>query len=354
MMPSVSPGSSEKEMPLRTGTVDAGRQIDEAVDRQPAIGPGQGHALAAALRRVEEVAHAPERGQGEDPLAPAVDQLLERLEHAAHQDAGRHGAAGGGLALDHQHGRRRDHGDLEDQPEGARRGAERLGGAVSPVEQVDHVVLAALPALGDRRQHAHRLDHFGIADGGGDVAEGAGGGLVGLRQRAAGQHVGQHAHQEQEGGGAQRQPAIDRVQQEQHDQEQGDPHQFQRHRDGAAGDEGPQVVEVADRLGGVLRGAVQRVDDGGFEGRHIEPAADHVAHDEEDARPDEVEHGIEHQSADRDDGQHDQRIGAAAGHDAVVNLHRVERHDQHEQVHETAQHCGKNHAPAEMPQSAAE
>ncbi len=48
MMPSTSPGSREKDMPLRTGLVLTRGDEADAVDDQLAFGPGQLHALAAA------------------------------------------------------------------------------------------------------------------------------------------------------------------------------------------------------------------------------------------------------------------------------------------------------------------
>ena len=113
-----------------------------------------------------------------------------------------------------------------------------------------------------------------------------------------------------------------------------------------AGEEGADLVEVADRLLRV-RGACIAGTEGDQRPMHdlAEMVVDQGGGADDDARPDQFEQALETVGADEKYRQRDQRGNAAAGEHPIVNLEHVERPGQHQDV----DHAGEQRNAPERP-----
>ena len=114
-----------------------------------------------------------------------------------------------------------------------------------------------------------------------------------------------------------------------------------RQRDGAAGDEGADVAEVAHRAAGGAGAVAERRLDRRLEDRAAEARGDAAAEDDEDAVAQVVEGGLEDEHDGDDQRQRHQRVHAAAGDHPVVDLVGVERQRQVHHVDEEADEGGR-------------
>ncbi len=212
-----------------------------------------------------------------------------------------------------------------------------------------HAALGGAPALRERRQHAHRRDHLGMAHRRADVAAELAARLPRLGLGVAGREVGEHAEQHEDQRRADREQAVERVQQEQHDEEQGRPQHLERRARGGRGQEAVDLAEVAHRLAGLAALAGERLARRRLQHRQAEAARgrhrEHVEHPGADV----LEHAEHHERADRDDHQHRQRLEAAAAQHAVVELQHEQRHREVQQRDEEADQQREQHAADELP-----
>ena len=121
-----------------------------------------GAALVVGDKR-EGCAEALMRLTSTDQRAPLADEKLDRRQRAAHDDRGGDHRAGRQLMVERQPGADAEDGDLQ-------RHADELGDRLEDGDAVagdrlpgDAVFVEARPAFGQRAEHAHGVNHFGVA-----------------------------------------------------------------------------------------------------------------------------------------------------------------------------------------------
>ncbi len=158
-----------------------------------------------------------------------------------------------------------------------------------------------------------------------------------LRERArrlAARTLGEDGHGDQHQSAGKRQHPEPGMDQEAEEQEHRHPRQVDDRDRAGAGEEGADLVEVAQRLVRVARIARHdrephhRAVHGG-----AEALVEHRGRAHHDARADQVEDALERIGADQEHGERDQGRDAAARQHAVVDLQHVERAGQHQHVH---------------------
>ena len=200
----------------------------------------------------------------------------------------------------------------------------------------DHLRLQGLhgfaaPYLHAFRNHAHRIDDLGVAGHRFRRQVCPGAVAVCLVERDRGDPLVQQRHDDQGDARAQHDEPELRMDQE-HDGEIGRRDRRIEHRQQyRPGEERAEVLQVGQRLefaaGSTLRGFGGGAQHGsaqfGF-GLDRNPHQDEAAH-----------HVHQHMRRDRDDhdnGQHHQRIGAAAGQHAIGHVEQIDRYGQHQQI----------------------
>ena len=315
----------------------AGRRIDHPVYHEVALAGRRRHRLALRAAAQYELAHPLPGSSGQNPLPPVGDHRIERRQQPAEQDARGHQRTGRHLVADDQHGAGRIDRKLHRHPGGAGQGGDELAAPRAHVELLDHGELLAAPALGQRRQHAHRLDRLGMAQAGADLVDAGDAGLVGILENPASQHVRKHAEQQQNDQRGKADEPVDRVQREEHGEEDRRPDRLQRRGDRRARDEEADIVEVANRLRRLPGALFERRAHRRLQSRQIELACKNARHRLEGQRADELDHAVKRQRPHRDHQQHRQRVIAAADGDPVLHLHHEERDGQQQQVHAQAE-----------------
>ncbi|MCY1349948.1 hypothetical protein D9M69_361660 [compost metagenome] len=307
------------------------------LDRQQALGLGQRHGFVPRREVLQQLGQAlPGTACGEQ-LLPHADGLLHRRHGTAAEDGAGDHHPGGDLALDGQQGAGTQDQRLQGDPHEAA-GAVDVGGAVGRLGLLlEDAPVAAVPALADRRQHAHGLDHFGIAQV--VVGEGAGGhrGLVGLRQRAAGDHLGEQGQGEENHRADQGDDAQQRVYEEDHQQVDGRPGSVEEGEQAVTGEELANLGQVLQGLRRVAAGAAQVALEGRIEDALVQAHVQPVAEADQHRGTHHLQQRHQHVEPEDQHREHHQGGDVAAGQHAVVDLHHVHRRRQHHQVDDPAE-----------------
>ena len=264
-----------------------------------------------------------------------------------------HQRAGGDLVPDDQHRAGRVDRELHGHAAGPGDGGDELAAAGAEIEMLQHGDLLGPPAAGQSRQHAHRLDRLGVAQGSADLVDRGDAFLVRFLQRPPGQHVRDDAEQQQDQQRGEADQAVDPVEGEEHREEDRRPHRLQRRRDRRARDEVAELVEIADRLGRLAGTFFQRGRDGGLQRRQVKAAGEDARHGLEGERADELDRAVERQRPDCDHEQHGQGVVAAADDDAILNLQHEHRHGQQQDVDAEAEEGGIGQPPGKAALQAA-
>jgi hypothetical protein len=118
-----------------------------------------------------------------------------------------------------------------------------------------------------------------------------------------------------------------------------------------AGEEGPDLIEIAHRLvrlAGLARAQCQR--DHGIVHDSPEVPVEQPGGAHHDARAHQVEHGLEAVGADQEDRQRNKGRDAVACQHAVIDLQHVERAGEHQDVHDTGKQTHAPECAAAIPQ----
>ena len=239
-------GGVEAE-PLEDGLGPSGRAGDHVAQHHL---PGRRHAtqgLVAFGMSLQQFFQAQEGAACADETAPGVHHLVDGREGAGHEHVGGDHAAGGQLAVDHQQ-------RACAQREGLLAVAHPLADGVDAVRQglrsalPRHVIRMALrPACAQAGEHAHGLDHFGVAQLALqvkiDIERGFGCGLRG-RDRAPVPEPRQRRLDQRK---ADRHPAEEGVEEEQHADIDRRPGRVEEGEDAVAGEELPHFGELIER-----------------------------------------------------------------------------------------------------------
>ncbi|MNZ55027.1 hypothetical protein D3C78_729450 [compost metagenome] len=312
-----------------TGTRRAGKRT---FHRERTERAGERHGWRPLGVFVEHLVQPAPGHAAAEQLLPAGDHLLHRGQRSAGKDRAGDHHAGGDLALDRQQRAgaedQRLQGDAHETPDAADVG-RAVGRQGLPLEDA-HVALE--PAAADRRQHAHRLDHLGVAQ----VVVGVDAGLlrrlVGLGQRLARGDFGEHgqAHQDQRADqGDQRQDRVDQVGDQQVDRR---PRRIEEGEQRIAGEELAHLRQILQGLRRISAGTAEVALEGGSEDALVQLHVEAVADTDQHARAGDLQQCHQHVQAAHQDGQHQQRGDVAADQGAVVDLHHVHRRRQHQQV----------------------
>ncbi|MNP02209.1 hypothetical protein D3C76_940570 [compost metagenome] len=308
-----------------------------AFHRERAERAGERHAGRPLRVLVEHLVQPAPGHAATEQLLPAGDRLFHRRQRSAGEDRAGDHHPGGDLALDRQQRAgaedQRLQGDAHEAPR-----AGDVGGAVGsqrlPFEDAQ---VALEPAAADRRQHAHRLDHFGVAQ----VVVGIDAGLlrclVGLGQRLAGGDFGEHgqAHQDQRADqDDQRQYRVDQIGDQQVDRR---PRRVEEGEQGVAGEELADLGKVLQGLRRISAGAAEVALEGGGEDALVQVHVQAVADPDQHAPAGDFQQRHQQVQAAYQDGQHHQGGDVAADQGAVVDLHHVHRRRQHQQVDHAAE-----------------
>ena len=160
-------------------------------------------------------------------------------------------------------------------------------------------------------------------------------------------NLSQHRERAQNDGARQRGNADQRVEREADDEIERNPGQIEEGDRPHPGQEGPQVVEVAQRLQAVSaiarlqRQADQRVVDAVADGL-VEAGAD----PHQNAAADQIEHAERCVKRGRDGDQGDQGRHAVARQHPVIDLQHEDRAGEHQDVAHAAEHGGRNERTA--------
>ena len=339
---------------LEHGRVAARRAGDGILDPQGAADRRQWHLGYGRGRAGEGFRQRRPVFTGGDDGAPLADDLLQRRDRAAHQDGGGDHRAGGRFALDHQPGADAEDGGLQEEAEGLGAGREAgedaPGAGESGIAAVEHT----LPAAADSFAHAQGLQDFGIARHlGGAQGAGALELFALLRQARGGALV--------EGGGGDEDDraedgpeAEQRVEHEQHDQEERAERGIEHGAGDGAGDEAAELAQVADRaIGGAPR-IGEALGHGGGGGAGAEQAFEIGGGNAEQAGACPFEYAERAVEDEDENGEGDEGRDRLRGEDAVIDLQHVERAGQHQEVHEQAETADMPEHPARGAQGAGE
>ena len=272
------------------------------------------------------------------PAFPDADQLFDRTQRPAHQDRGDDHHAGGDLVFQHQQGAVTKNQRLQGYPHELGQRADDAGLFAGFRLQLQEAAVQLEPARHQVGQHAHRFDHFRIAQVVGGQVAGFDRHRVGFRQglfRHGFVDVGQH---DQHGRTAQREDAQRGVEHEDDRQVDRKPRHVEEGEYAVTGQELADIGQVAQGLPGIAAGLLQVL----LESRRINP----LVHFHVELRADPHQHKTAHQlqrahaqiGRQHHQGQHQQRGLVAAGQHAVVNLQHVQRRHQHDQVDNGAEH----------------
>jgi hypothetical protein len=269
---------------------------------------------------------------------PIGDRGLDRRQGTPHHDRSGDHRAGGELLIDHEIGAEPQDHRLQQQPQHLRDAAKAAGDVAHAPDGADVAIVELHPALRQRRGHGHRRD--GLAAVPTRLEHGRShGGIPGgrLRRQAAGT-LGQQGHREQHDAASGRSEPQPGMNQKADRQEHRDPGQIHDCDRAGAGEEGPDLIEVANRLRPLARMPVgdREADHRGVRAQR-QALVEQRRRPRDQARADDVEHALERVSADQEHGERHQRRHAAARQHAVVDLQHVERAGQHQQVHDAGE-----------------
>ncbi len=186
-------------------------------------------------------------------------------------------------------------------------------------------------------QHAHRFNHFRIAQVVGRQIIGGHRHRIGFSQRLAGHHlidIGQH---QQNRGANQRKDAERWLEQENDDQIYRKPRRIKKCKQAVTGQELTDIRQILHRLAGIGAAFFQILFECGgidaFVQCHVQARTDPHQHEASD----EFQCTHEQVGAQHHEGQHQQRDFVAAGQNAVVHLQHVQRGHQHQQIDDGAE-----------------
>ena len=299
---------------------------------------------------VEAVPALPRR----DEALPVRDRQIDRRQRPRAQDRAGNDDARGGLLVDHQIRADAEHRRLQHHAQHLGDGAEPAGDVAGAPVAVEIAIIGAGPAPGQPPGHAHRDDHLGVAPA-------AGGDVAALRRqplrvprRPPRQHLGEHGepHQDQRadrGGGADQ-----RMEGKADRQIERQPRQVEQRARPHAGQEGANIIEVAQRLQALALAALQqRQPHHGLKHPRAERLVERGADPHQDATAQQVEHALRDVQA---SGQHDQgnqRRHAPARQHAIIDFEHEERAGQIQDVDHEAHHADAKEGAAARPQGVA-
>ena len=195
------------DTPRRIGLeLSGGTNVRPSTERRPSgrgsESPASRSGLAANSSRTRRNAAA-----RRDEVAPGSDDLLDRLQRAAEQDAGGKHRTDRGKPLDHQIGAKAEDQRLHRKPQEADH-ALHGGGAIARGDlALEHPVAIAAPAPQQAVGHAHGAHHLGVAQAHFGEAVVARGRLVGFRQRRPDEPFVEQRHQDEKNRAPQRKRA---------------------------------------------------------------------------------------------------------------------------------------------------
>ena len=126
----------------------------------------------------EERTHSPPGGNSLGPLSKCSRKLLERHEHPRQDHVARDQAARRRVAIQDKHEAGGYHGAGHGAAQGSGHGGYRPAAQLRTGAGRECLVLGALPAAGERGQHAHRDDGLGPPYRPDNIAEALGRGLI--------------------------------------------------------------------------------------------------------------------------------------------------------------------------------
>ena len=273
-----------------------------------------------------------------DEALPVGDGEFDRSERPGHQDRGGDHDAARRLVVDDEVGADAKHAGLQ-------RHAHHLGEGTEPARHVRGLLLmrevlpvGLPPHLTDASCHAHGMHDLGVAARA--LAD-----AITLRccldrrlGGLAGQDVGCDGETNEDQGTAHRDPPEQRVEREADEEIERDPRQVEQRRRAAAGEEGADLVEVAQRLLPItLRLPTQRGGNLEAEDALAQVLVDRGADAGEDAAAEHVEQALEEEQGEDDGREADQGRNAAARQHPVVDLHHVEGTGEVEDVDQAAE-----------------
>ncbi len=200
----------------------------------------------------------------------------------------------------------------------------------------DHLRLQGLhgfaaPYLDAFRDHAHRVDDLGVAGHRFRRQVCPGAVIVGLVERDRGHALVQQRHDDQRNARSQHDEPEMRMNQEHHGEIDRRHRRIEHRQQHRTGNERAEMLQVGQCLefaaGSTLRGLGRGAQHGSAQlsfGLDRNPHQDEAAH-----------HVHQHMRGDRDDhddGQHHQRVRAAAGQHAIGHVEQVDRDGEHQQV----------------------
>ena len=183
----------------------------------------------------------------------------------------------------------------------------------------------ALPVALHRRLHAHRADDVGVAQNVFGEHVGLVAGSFRLLHRLARHHLVEAGEPEQQHGADGRDDAEQRMDEEQQHEIDRYPRQVEREVDAWTGDEGAELIEIAQLLRAARCAALRRVHHQRLEHarRQFHVEADAAADQDAGAHRVQRRHG---EQRDRQyQREQDERGNVFVEQDAVIDLHQIER-----------------------------
>ncbi len=310
----------------------AGRRRVQRFQQQVATRLGQFHAPLAGGEFVEQAAQPAIGIARRAPLLPHADQLVDRPQRTSHQDrAGDHHPRGD-ASLHRQPGAEAEHQGLQGDAQVFTQRVDPRRALAGQALLVEERLVQPFPAPAHAAEHAHRLDHLGVAQVVAGQLAGLDRQLAGLGQRRTGGafvepgegHQGQRADQ--------REQAEPGVEEEDHQQVDREPGCVEEGEQRLAGDELAQGGQVVQRLAGLLAAGAQVAFEGGGVDPPVQLAVEAFADPHQDEAAQRLQRAHEDEHAKRHQGQHQQGDFVGRGQHAVVHLQHVQRGHQHQQV----------------------
>ncbi|MNO82587.1 hypothetical protein D3C76_738670 [compost metagenome] len=272
-------------------------------------------------------------------MLPRTDQRFGRRHGAPQQNGHGDHHPGGNLVLDHQDGTQAQGQGLPGHAHKTRQRGDPRAAVAGFALLSDNPLLHVVPAPTQGREHAHRLNHFGVLQGTVDVAGRRDGQPVGFAHAlACGQFVPdrQPGQDQRTDDGEHSQP---RMEQERGDHVDRQPRRIEDGDQGRTGHELADAVQVAQHLRRVGAVFLEAALKGGIEYPLTQLGVQACAHLDHDLAAHPFQRTTERKEPEQNQAQHQQGGFIAAGQDAVEDLHHVDRRDQHQQVDHTAEQC---------------
>ncbi len=222
----------------------------------------------------------------------------------------------------------------------------------------DHLGLQGLhglaaPYLDAFRNHAHRIDDLGIAGHRLRRQVCPGAVIVGLVERDRGDALVQQRHDDQRNSRAQHDESEMRMDQEHHGEIDRRHRRIEHRQQYRTGNERAEMLQVGQRLefatGSALRGF-----GGGAQHGSAQFGFGFDRNPHQDEAPHHVHQHMRRDRDDHDDGQHHQRVRAAAGQHAIGHVEQVDRDGEHQQVDRNREKSHGHQVAAGVRQTAAE